>query len=67
VLLDNGETVVIGGVFEQDELKSVTQVPVFGDLPLIGWLFKNKAVRDNKTELLIFLTPRILSQSLTLR
>jgi type IV pilus assembly protein PilQ len=67
VLLDNGETVVIGGVFEQDEAKTVTQVPFFGDLPLLGWLFKNKAVRDNKTELLIFLTPRILSQSLTLR
>jgi len=67
VLLDNGETVVIGGIFEQDELKATTQVPVLGNLPLIGWLFKNKSVRDNKTELLIFLTPRILSSSLSLR
>ncbi len=67
VLLDNGETVVIGGIYEQDELKSTTQIPFFGDLPLLGHLFKNKSVRDNKTELLIFLTPRILSSSLALR
>ncbi len=66
VLLDNGETVVIAGVYEQDELASLSQVPVFGDIPLFGWLFKNKAVHDNKTELLIFLTPRILSPALSL-
>ncbi len=67
VLLDNGETVVIGGIFGQDETKSTTQVPFFGDLPLIGWMFKKKDVLDNKTELLIFLTPRILSETLGLR
>jgi type IV pilus assembly protein PilQ len=67
VLLDNGETVVIGGIYEQDELRSAAQIPFFGDLPLLGYLFKNKSVRDNKTELLIFLTPRILSPSLALR
>lgn len=67
VLLENGETVVIGGVYEQDELKGVTQIPFFGDLPLLGWLFKTRNVRDNKTELLIFLTPRILSPALSLR
>ncbi|HEX7043229.1 MAG TPA: type IV pilus secretin PilQ [Burkholderiales bacterium] len=67
VLLDNGETVVIGGIYEQDKNDTVTQVPFFGDLPLIGWLFKNKEIRDNKTELLIFLTPRIVSENLTLR
>jgi type IV pilus assembly protein PilQ len=67
VLLDNGETVVIGGIYEQDKLDSVTKVPFFGDLPLLGWLFKNKEVKDNKTELLIFLTPRILSDNLSLR
>lgn len=66
VLLDNGETVVIGGVYEQNELNSVNQVPFFGDLPLLGWLFKNKGVRDDKTELLIFLTPRILAPALSL-
>jgi type IV pilus assembly protein PilQ len=67
VLLDNGETVVIGGIFEQDKNTTVTQIPFFGDIPLLGNLFKNRAVQDNKTELLIFLTPRILSDRLSLR
>lgn len=67
VLLDNGETVVIGGIYEQTKTNTTTQVPFFGDLPLLGWLFKNKSEVDNKTELLIFLTPRILSDRLTLR
>jgi type IV pilus assembly protein PilQ len=67
VLLDNGETVVIGGIFEQDRNDSITQVPFFGDIPLLGWLFKTKDVRDNKTELLVFLTPRILSDKLAVR
>jgi type IV pilus assembly protein PilQ len=67
VLLDNGETVVIGGIYEQDKQDTYTKVPFFGDIPLIGWLFKNKAGQDNKTELLVFLTPRILSEKLGLR
>jgi type IV pilus assembly protein PilQ len=66
VLLDNGETVVIGGVYERDQNDTINKVPFFGDIPLLGWLFKQKAVRDNKTELLIFLTPKILSEELTL-
>lgn len=66
VLLDNGETVVIGGIYEQNELHNYSQVPFFGDIPLFGWLFKSKGVLDNKTELLIFLTPRILSPALSL-
>ncbi|WP_372522922.1 type IV pilus secretin PilQ [Sulfuricaulis sp.] len=67
VLLDNGETVVIGGIYEQDKNDTITKVPFFGDIPLLGWLFKSKEVKDNKTELLIFLTPRILSDNLSLR
>ena len=67
VLLDNGETVVIGGVYEQNERSSRTQVPFFGNLPLLGWMFRTKGVRDEKTELLIFLTPRILSPQLNLQ
>jgi type IV pilus assembly protein PilQ len=67
VLLDNGETVVIGGIYEQDKNDTVTKVPFFGDIPLLGWLFKAKDVADNKTELLIFLTPRIISENLSLR
>ena len=67
VLLDNGETVVIGGIYELNENDTVTKVPFFGDLPLLGWLFKAKEVTDTKTELLIFLTPRILSELTSLR
>jgi len=67
VLLDNGETVVIGGVYEQEETSSVAQVPLLGDIPVLGWLFKTKTVADSKTELLIFLTPRILSDRLSVR
>ena len=67
VLLDNGETVVIGGVYEQTESRATDQIPLFGDIPILGWLFKSKGVRDDKTELLIFLTPRILSPALTLQ
>jgi type IV pilus assembly protein PilQ len=67
VLLDNGETVVIGGIYEQDKVDTITKVPFFGDIPLLGWLFKSKEAKDNKTELLIFLTPKILSDNLSLR
>ncbi len=67
VLLDNGETVAIGGIYERDRNETTTKVPFFGDLPLLGWLFRNKAKVDNKTELLVFLTPRILSENLKVR
>ena len=67
VLLDNGETVMIGGIYEQTLLTSTSKVPFLGDLPVIGWAFKNNSRTDNKIELLIFLTPRILSDALSLR
>lgn len=67
VLLDNGETVVIGGIYEQSQRNEVTQVPFLGDLPMLGWLFRTKSNLDNKTELLIFLTPRIMSERLSLK
>jgi type IV pilus assembly protein PilQ len=67
VLLDNGETVVLGGIYEQDRNDTVTQIPFLGDIPLLGWLFKSKEFKDNKTELLIFITPRILAQQAGLR
>lgn len=67
VLLDNGETVVIGGIYEQEKSDTITKVPFFGDIPLLGYLFRSKNVRDDKTELLIFLTPRIISENLSLR
>ena len=65
VLLENGETVVIGGIYEQNTAKSTTKVPLLGDIPLLGALFRKKNKLDNRTELLIFLTPRILDAALT--
>ncbi|MBI5658941.1 MAG: type IV pilus secretin PilQ [Nitrosomonadales bacterium] len=67
VLVENGGTVVIGGVYKQSETKSTTKIPLLGDVPVIGWLFKNENRTDNKTELLIFITPKILKETLSLR
>jgi type IV pilus assembly protein PilQ len=66
VLVENGGTVVIGGVYTQDTTNSETKVPLFGDIPIIGWLFKNENKTDTKKELLIFITPKILKDSLNL-
>lgn len=67
VLVENGGTVVIGGVYLQDQTKSTTKVPLLGDIPVLGWLFKNENNKDNRTELLIFITPKVLQDSLNLR
>ena len=67
MLVENGGTVVIGGIFTQDENVSTTKVPLFGDLPVIGVMFKNTVRRDNKTELLVFITPRIINPNLVVR
>lgn len=67
VLVDNGGTVVIGGIYTQETRNNTERVPFFGDLPYIGWLFKRREWIDNKTELLIFITPRILTEGMALR
>ncbi|WP_316876812.1 temperature dependent type IV pilus secretin PilQ [Ralstonia edaphi] len=67
VLIDNGGTVVIGGIFTQNESNSVTKVPLLGDIPVLGNLFKTTSKSNNRTELLIFLTPRVLSEQLSLK
>jgi type IV pilus assembly protein PilQ len=67
VLVENGGTVVIGGIFEQRDRTDITRVPFFGDLPYIGFLFKNNTTSTSKTELLVFLTPRIVNERLTVR
>ena len=67
VLVENGGTVVIGGIYEQNDRTDVTKVPLLGDLPLVGWLFKNSAVSTGKTELLVFITPRIMNERLSIR
>lgn len=62
ILLSDGETTVIGGILVIDRGYTIHSVPFFGDIPLIGWLFKQKTSSDNKTELLIFITPKIMRQ-----
>ena len=65
VLVDNGETVVLGGIFEQLTSTSQTKVPFLGDLPYVGRLFRKDAKTDKKSELLIFVTPRIVNDSVS--
>ena len=67
VLVANGETAVLGGIYEQTERNDVDKVPFFGDLPIIGNAFKRRSKQDDKTELLIFVTPKIMDESLSLR
>lgn len=66
VLVDNGQTVVLGGIYQQDKSDSISRVPFFSDLPLVGFLFKSTALRDDKSELLVFITPKIITEQLTL-
>jgi type IV pilus assembly protein PilQ len=67
VLVENGGTVVIGGIYQSTENNTVNKIPVLGDLPYIGFLFKQDLRQDDKTELLVFISPRVLKSSLTLR
>ena len=66
VLVGNGETAVLGGIYEQTTRNDVEKVPFFGDLPIMGNLFKRKTVQNDRTELLIFVTPKIMDDSLSL-
>ena len=67
VLVENGGTVVIGGIYEQNDQQTDTQVPFFGDLPVVGALFKNRSSTVKKTELLVFLTPKLISDGIAVR
>lgn len=67
VLVENGGTVVIGGIFDRTENEIVNKVPMLGDIPVLGSVFRNIAKVDEKRELLIFVTPRILSDNLNLQ
>ena len=66
VLVNDGETVVLGGVYTQTDRHDSDRVPFFGDLPYVGFLFKNNRIRNSRNELLIFVTPRILSDDLNI-
>jgi len=65
VLVENGETVVLGGIYEQTRSNEVDKVPLLGDLPMVGALFRQTRKVDDKVELLIFVTPKILKESLS--
>ena len=65
VLVENGGTVSIGGIFIQDESKDVTKVPLLGDVPLFGVLFKQENNRNDRRELLVFVTPKILRDTVS--
>ena len=62
ILIHNGETVVLGGIYERNKSDSVTRIPFISDVPIIGNLFKHRRISDQRNELLIFVTPRIVSQ-----
>ncbi len=67
VLVDNGGTVVIGGIYTQTETDILTKVPFFGDLPVFGNVFRNSSRTNNKTELLVFITPRVINDRMVVR
>jgi len=67
VLVENGGTVVLGGIFQQIERDQATKVPVLGDIPVVGNLFKSTSRTNDKTELLIFITPKIVAERLSTR
>ena len=64
VLVDNGETLVLGGIYQQTMKKDVTKVPVLGDIPGVGYLFRSTSEKNSKRELLIFVTPKIVVESI---
>ena len=67
VMVENGGTVVLGGIYQQTETSNVSKVPLLGDLPVVGYLFKSTARSTSKTELLVFITPKILAERLSTR
>ena len=66
LLIPDGHTAVIGGIYTRNTGRNVDQVPFFGDIPILGALFQRRRVRDDRNELLIFLTPRIVNREAAL-
>ncbi|AAZ25362.1 type IV pilus secretin PilQ [Colwellia psychrerythraea] len=62
VLVNNGETIVLGGIYQQAIISTVSKIPILGDIPYLGWLFRNSSQLNEKKELLIFVTPRIVTE-----
>jgi len=67
VLVENGGTVGVGGIYIQEESQTVTKVPLLGDIPILGFFFRQELKRNDKRELLIFVTPRVIKDTLTIR
>ncbi|MCU5781662.1 fimbrial assembly protein PilQ [Alcanivorax balearicus MACL04] len=67
VLVNDGETVVLGGIFQQEQINSLIKTPFLGDIPWLGALFRKKVKRDSKQELLIFITPRLVKETMARR
>lgn len=67
VLVENGGTVVLGGIFTQEERNDINKVPLLGDIPVVGNLFKNTVRSSNKTELLVFITPKVVTERVSAR
>lgn len=63
IVVPNKDTAVLGGLMKDNEIVSVMKVPILGDIPILGWLFKSKSVRKEKSNLLVFLTPQIIRNS----
>ncbi|HUO95778.1 MAG TPA: type II secretion system protein GspD, partial [Steroidobacteraceae bacterium] len=66
VLVNDGQTVVLGGILQTEKRTTDNKVPFLGDIPVLGYLFKNRAISNNKDELLIFVTPKILREGANL-
>lgn len=63
IVVNNGDTAVLGGLMKEDETEQITKVPLLGDIPIIGWLFKSRSSSKQKTNMSIFLTPKIIRNS----
>ena len=64
MLVQDGETSVLGGIYTRNTGLAYKKIPFFGDLPVIGWLFKNRRENDDRTEILVFITPKITNKAL---
>jgi len=67
VLVENGGTVVIGGIFTDSSENDDEKIPLLGDLPVLGWLFKTTTQTRQKSEMLVFITPKVLTDKSTVR
>lgn len=63
VLVQDGSTIMVGGIYVDDQSTATEQIPGLGDIPYLGWLFKSQVVKNSKKELLIFITPRIIANN----